>query len=150
MKLNWKAVTPLTALSVAGLCSAGYLIPWSTVDSGGGTSSAQIGTSTWKLTGTIGQADVTSAPASGGTYSLNGGYWAQVIQSPGGPPLTLTGQPNGSVLVEWTAAAQGWQLQESVNLGSWSEVGTTISSPGNLIVQPSPGIPKKFFRLWKP
>ena len=150
MKLTWKAATLLAALSVAGLCSAGYLIPWSTVDSGGGTSTAQIGASTWKVTGTIGQADVRSTPAQGGAYSLDGGYWAQVIESPGAPLLSLTRQPNGATLLAWAAEAQGWQLQVSVNLTAWADLGGVIAGSGDLTVQPESNVPKKFYRLWKP
>lgn len=143
-------MTAVGVLALAGLSSAAYLIPWSTVDSGGGRSTAVIGTSTWKLTGTIGQADATAGPASGGAYSLNGGYWAQVIQVPGGPVLSLSKQGPGSTLLSWAADAQGWQLQQSVTLGSWTNVGSVIAGSGNLTVPHDPAVPKKFYRLWKP
>jgi len=59
-----------TAPSLAG---DGWQIPWWTVDSGGGESTAN----NYSVTGTIGQPD--TATLSSGNYILTGGFW----QSPG-------------------------------------------------------------------
>jgi len=50
-----------------------YVLDWSTIDGGGGTSSG----GPYTLTGTIGQPD--AAYSAGGDYELLGGFW------PGGP-----------------------------------------------------------------
>ncbi|MHC4150023.1 MAG: hypothetical protein ACYSR5_11120 [Planctomycetota bacterium] len=58
--------------------SAGpYVLEWSTIDGGGGTSSG----GQYIVTGTIGQAD--AAYSAGGPYEALGGFW------PGGPLCTV-------------------------------------------------------------
>jgi hypothetical protein len=56
---------------------ADYQIVWSTIDSGGGTSSG----GTYQLSGTIGQPD--AAYSASGQYEILGGFW------PGGPLCTV-------------------------------------------------------------
>ena len=51
----------------------GYILTWTTIDGGGGTSTGD----SYTLTGTIGQPDADWC--SGGSYELLGGFW------PGGP-----------------------------------------------------------------
>ena len=51
----------------------GYDLTWNSIDGGGATFSTGGG---YSLGGTIGQAD--AGAASGGAYSLNGGFWAGV------------------------------------------------------------------------
>ncbi|MHC4463712.1 MAG: hypothetical protein ACYS6W_11830 [Planctomycetota bacterium] len=57
----------------AGGGESAYVLDWSTIDGGGGTSSG----GPYTLTGTIGQPD--AAYSTGGSYELLGGFW------PGGP-----------------------------------------------------------------
>lgn len=64
----------LAASTVLAQSGGGYDLSWSTVDSGGYTSS--IG-GDYSLAGTAGQVD--AGLMSGGTYTLAGGFW------PGGP-----------------------------------------------------------------
>ena len=52
-----------------------YVVDWSTIDGGGGTSSG----GQYTLSGTIGQPD--ASYSAGGDYELLGGFW------PGGPPV---------------------------------------------------------------
>jgi len=59
--------------SVWGQSGGEYVLVWSTVDGGGGTSSG----GQYALTGTIGQPDADYS--AGGNYELLGGFW------PGGP-----------------------------------------------------------------
>ena len=68
----------------ASAASAGpsYAIDWSTIDGGGGTSSAGA----YTLSGTIGQHDASGA-LTGGNYALVGGFWAGVGSDPG--PCTI-------------------------------------------------------------
>jgi hypothetical protein len=59
-------ISATTALAQSG---GGYDLTWFTVDGGGGASAA----GSYVLNGTLGQPDV-GAP-SGGSYTLEGGYW---------------------------------------------------------------------------
>jgi hypothetical protein len=62
----------ITALVLVGTISYGqqYSIDWSTIDGGGGMSSA----GSYSLTGTIGQPDADYS--AGGPYEVFGGFWA--------------------------------------------------------------------------
>ena len=67
------AVCMLLSLSALGQAGGDYVLDWSTIDGGGGTSSG----GPYVLTGTIGQPDADYS--AGGNYELLGGFW------PGGP-----------------------------------------------------------------
>jgi hypothetical protein len=54
---------------VSGQSGGPYVLDWSTIDGGGGTSSG----GQYVLTGTIGQPD--AAYSSGGDYEMLGGFW---------------------------------------------------------------------------
>lgn len=56
----------------AGPAGGDFEVSASTIDGGGGTSSG----GGFSLTGTIGQYDADPQPATGGTYALAGGFWA--------------------------------------------------------------------------
>jgi len=85
-------LVPLLAISVA---FSQYTIPWSTIDGGGATSSG----GNFALTGTIGQPDASSfsAPMSGGSFSLVGGFWTGVAAPTCALPgdMDLSNQRNG-------------------------------------------------------
>lgn len=51
----------------------GFDLSWSTIDGGGGTSTGD----SFALAGTVGQSDASDA-MTGGTYTLQGGFWAGV------------------------------------------------------------------------
>lgn len=70
----------------------GYDLTWSTIDSGGGTSTG----GTYSLAGTVGQPD--AGTLSGGSYSLDGGFWAGAIDTPvtGCPCITVVDCRNTS------------------------------------------------------
>ena len=61
-------VAPQSGASTA--LSTGYDLSWYTIDGGGATSSTG---GSYSLGGTIGQPD--AGVLSGGTYTLNGGFW---------------------------------------------------------------------------
>lgn len=140
-------------LVVAGGSYAAFTVPWSTLDGGGGKST---GTSSsgivYSLTGTIGQFDATTTSMSGGSFSMNGGFWAQLVPSvqPDYPDLTIARLPNGDASIQWQSDATGWQLETSTDLEDWDNLGNPITTAGVLTVTPSPGVPKKFFRLKNP
>ena len=52
-----------------------YAIDWYTVDGGGGTSTG----GNYTLSGTVGQPDAAATPLSGGTYTLQGGFWPGLV-----------------------------------------------------------------------
>jgi len=64
------AANPSIASAQTG---GGYDLTWNSIDGGGATFSTGGG---YSLGGTIGQAD--AGAASGGSYSLSGGFWAGV------------------------------------------------------------------------
>jgi len=66
-------VITVILVSTTALALSNYQIDWWTVDGGGGISQGGI----YTLQGTIGQPDVGSAQ--GGEYSLEGGFWAGII-----------------------------------------------------------------------
>jgi hypothetical protein len=61
-------------ISLASAQVGGYDLTWSTIDSGGGTSTG----GSYSLIGTIGQPDVGAALAGGG-YTLVGGFWGGAL-----------------------------------------------------------------------
>jgi hypothetical protein len=67
------AIWMLISVSALGQSGGDYILDWSTIDGGGGTSSG----GQYVLTGTIGQPDADYS--AGGNYELLGGFW------PGGP-----------------------------------------------------------------
>ena len=85
-----------------------HSIDWSTVDGGGGTSTGGIFT----VSGTIAQPD--AGQMSGGTFTLEGGFWGIVaaIQTEGAPLLSIE-LAGGQVKVSWPAPAPGWVLTET-------------------------------------
>ena len=69
--------------------SAGFSIPWWTVDSGGGASQG----GSYRLSGSAGQAD--AGVLAGGVYTLTGGFWnAEELPTPTNTPMpTATNTP---------------------------------------------------------
>jgi hypothetical protein len=102
------------------------------------------------VSGTIGQHDA-DGPMTGGSYSLNGGFWAlvSVVQTPGLPGLTVT-RTGSSVIVSWPNTG-AYTLQQSANMpagGGWSTSPFTVTTSGgfnSITISPSAG--SLFFRL---
>ncbi len=59
------------ALTLYAQSGGGYDLSWSTIDGGGGESSG----GGYTLTGTVGQPDAQAPAMTGGSYSLQGGFW---------------------------------------------------------------------------
>jgi hypothetical protein len=53
----------------------GYDLTWNVIAGGGGTSTGGA----YSLSGTIGQSDASPVPLSGGSYTLNGGFWNDAL-----------------------------------------------------------------------
>jgi len=81
---RWLVVAALLlSVSTAFAQPAGlYDLSWNTIDGGGGTSAA----SGYTLTGTLGQPD--AGTLSGGSYTLQGGFWSALAGSSLFLPLT--------------------------------------------------------------
>ena len=135
-------------LLVCGLTSAGhaqnYTIPWHKIAGGGGAGAG----GNYALDGTIGQPDASLA-ASGGPYSLTGGFWVTTaLQTAGAPTLSVAGSGN-SVTLYWPGPA-GWTLQQTSDLSNpagWidSSSYSTVNGTNYLILANPSG--NLFFRL---
>ncbi len=127
-----KSSFPIAVLLLtAGLTALAFQVPWSTVDSGGGKSTATTPEgAVFSIQGTAGQWDAAPGVASGGGFSLAGGYWAEAVPTPGGPNLTMQQMPNGAVRFHWDTTAIGWFLEASTDLRSWRRPSTVIANAG--------------------
>jgi hypothetical protein len=117
-----------------------YPIDWSTLDGGGGTSTGGA----YSVSGTIGQPD--AGMMSGGNFSLSGGFWPGIIVSSTGEAPTLFIQQAGdSVILSWSPATAGFELEATTALGGdvWA-----AAPAGNPVTLPITG-PAQFYRLKK-
>ncbi len=105
----------LLALSATGgglrVGAQNYSLDWGKVAGGGGTSTGGV----YTVSGTIGQADASTAVMSGGNFTLTGGFWSilAVVQSEGAPTLTISMSPTGQLVVSWPESTTGWVLEWS-------------------------------------
>ena len=142
----------LLLVCAAAQAQTNYAIDWSTVDGGGGTSTGRV----YSVTGTIGQPD--AGTMSGGTYTLNGGFWGIIaaVQTEGAPPLSITlNSQLSTITVSWPLPATGWLLHSTTNLvtggSAWTEIPAPYQTNGaNLqFTEPAPA-GNNFYRLHKP
>lgn len=124
-----------------------FSIDWFTVDGGGGTSTGGV----FAVSGTIGQPD--AGTMSGGTYTLQGGFWGIVaaVQTPGAPLLTIS-RVGSSVIVSWPSPSTGFLLQENASLGNtnWTNVAQSPTDNGTTkSVTVTPPVGNRFYRLKK-
>ena len=124
-----------------------FSIDWFTVDGGGGTSTDGV----FAVSGTIGQPD--AGTMSGGTYTLQGGFWSIVAaaQTAGAPLLTII-RSGSSVIVSWPSPSSGFVLQENTSLGNtnWTNVAQSPTDNGTTkSVTVTPPIGNRFYRLKK-
>jgi len=136
-------------LSAAAVRAQNYSVDWFTVDGGGGTSSGGV----YSLSGTIGQPD--AGKLSGGTYTLDGGFWGIVaaVQTPGSPLLRVELTATNTVLITWPAPSTGFALQENpdLNMVNWTGVTNVPAVAGGekqVIISPPDG--SRFYRLKYP
>src|SRR5882672_7661805 len=104
------------AAAFIGTAHAQFAIDWYTIDGGGRTSSSGI----YTLSGTIGQPD--AGTLSGGSYTLEGGFWPGLVVPSTGEAPTLFIQYSGvNVTISWAPNTAGFSLEQSSNLlpGSW-------------------------------
>lgn len=91
MRTAMSAMTVLFLGYFAPLGNAQFVIDWSTIDGGGGTSTG----GEFSLSGTAGQPD--AGTLTGGNFELVGGFWAVSTPAAGGLPGDLN--CDGSVTV---------------------------------------------------
>jgi hypothetical protein len=94
----WKAVAlVLPVLLSPALAQSGgdYVLEWSTIDGGGGTSSS----GPYVLSGTIGQPD--AAYSASGPYEVLGGFW------PAGPPCIVEFEDFARLAINWLQTGAG-------------------------------------------
>ena len=150
---------PAPAAWLAGLLlTAGHAgaqslaLDWHSIDGGGGTSSG----GNFAVSGTIGQADASAAPMTGGVFSLAGGFWSVfAVQRADGPLLLLEirlTSPTTAVL-SWPSPSPGFVLEQNsdLNAANWTPVPGTVSDNGTtrFVTVPVSGS-RRFFRLAKP
>jgi hypothetical protein len=146
MKTGLKISLMILALTaLVARAQTNYTIDWYTIDGGGGTSTGGV----YAVSGTIGQPD--AGAMSGGSYTLQGGFWTvTAVQMPGSPLLTITVTGPSTVVVSWPYPSTGFALQQNGDLvtANWTSVGTSPVHVGdNWQVTVSPPTGNLFFRL---
>jgi hypothetical protein len=125
--------------------SAQYSLDWSTIDSGGGTSTDGV----YSLSGTIGQPDA-GGRMTNGQYSVTGGFWVlpAAVQVTNAPRLTIVPAAPGQGTISWTPNAPGVVLQETWSLSpaNWTNSPSGSANPVTVPALP----PARFYRLSKP
>ena len=146
MKTNLRALLFTVALSpvLSPLLHAqNYSIDWYTIDGGGGTSSG----GPYILSGTIGQPD--AGRLSGGSFTIDGGFWGGVfaVQQVGAPTLQIqSAGPNFTI--SWSPNTAGFVLQVTDNLShpAWTNAPSGPTNP----IPVSPSAQTRFYRLRNP
>lgn len=140
----------LALASIASVADAqNFVIDWSTVDGGGGTSTGGV----FSVSGTIGQPD--AGAMSGGNFALSGGFWAVVaaIQTANAPTLTATrNATTGVVTISWPLPATGFVLDQVGALNGapipWSQLNPPYQTNAThiFVTVPSPSA-NQFYRV---
>src|SRR5258706_3455081 len=118
----------------------GYSLNWYKIAGGGGASS----NGTYVVNGTIGQPD--AGAASGGNYSMQGGFWAGItVTSSNGVPTLVIQPATGGVTISWSPNTTGFVLEETASLSSPSWSPSLAGNPVTLSISGG----AKFYRLRK-
>ena len=144
-----KSFLILIALAAPALhLNAQYTVPWSKIAGGGATTPSTGGV--YAVSGTLGQPDASGALA-GGPYSVSGGFWPGLLQTPGAPLLAAEQLGGGNVRVFWLRPATGFVLDHSLTVtGAWSQVAFPYATNATHISITVPSSGNKFYRLRKP
>jgi hypothetical protein len=126
MKTSSKSVL-LSSLLLATTVAHSAEIPWSTFTGGGGI--AQYGAVA--LGGAIGPIAPALSPATGGNYTLTGGFWPAFPGQPKAalPVLQIKSLGDGSqALLSWPVGVHGFILEYTPQLGSgqWFKVENAV------------------------
>jgi hypothetical protein len=146
------AMTSAALVFPCALHAQNYSIDWHTIGGGGGTSSGTNGTTTYSLSGTIGQP--ATATMTGGNYALTGGFWSIIaaVQTAGSPLLSIT-RSGPQAVISWSSPATGFVLEQSPTLtgASWTISPATLTTNAGIIsatVTANHGF--QYFRLHSP
>lgn len=144
-----RLILPSLGVAAFGLqaLAQSYAIDWSKIAGGGGVSSGGA----YSVSGTIGQHDATPA-ATGGNYSLTGGFWGiYAIQVTGAPQLTITTSVN-VVVISWPSASPGFNLQMSTDPAGTNWVAAPAPTDNGVIKFITVNAPtgNRFYRLKNP
>jgi len=123
-------------------------IPWSSFTGGGGI--GQCGAIA--IGGAIGPIAPALAPATGGDYTLSGGFWPALSSQPqpASPVLKIKSLGSGKALISWPVAVTGFTLEFTTHLGSgvWHpETGTVVDTETEHTVTVSTHPDFRCFRL---
>ena len=144
----------LILLFTGGLTThAQYAVPWSKIAGGGATMPSTGGI--YAVSGTVGQPDASGALA-GGPYSVSGGFWPGLLQTPGAPLLRAQSLAGGNVRIFWPLPGTGFVLEQTLALtnapatNAWSQVPFPYATNATHISVTVPATGEKYFRLRKP
>jgi hypothetical protein len=130
---------------------AGYTVPGSSIDGGGGPCAGGVSTSgraAFSVIATVGQPDAGACMA--GAYTMQGGL-VPTLQKTVGPELRIT-RSFGAVILTWPApACAGFRLEGSANVsgGPWVNFGEGLPSGADRFAAVAASGPYQFFRLRK-
>jgi hypothetical protein len=152
--MNTRKILTTLALLVSAVAARAqaFSIDWSSLDGGGGGTSAG---GLYSLSGTIGQADANQEPMIGGPFSLAGGFWSIfAVQTAGAPRLTITSNPQLlTSTISWPSSAAGFTLRQNTDLTTtnWVPVSQSVTDNGTIrSVTISSRAGRNFYRLFKP
>ena len=126
---------------------ARYSIHWDTIDGDGSRSTG----GTFALSSTVGQPEASPQPATGGSFTIIGGFWSFLaVQTPGAPLLSVERQ-GSDIHIFWPLPATGFVLDQGLTAtGAWSQVSfpyTTNATDISISIPAPAG--NRFYRLRK-
>lgn len=129
--------------SAAPPARAQYAIDWHALASGGVSSGGP-----YTLSGTVGQPEAGLTTLAGGSYSLEGGFWAATVEPivPLEPPVLSIRLSGGSVILSWSPGGPGFALEETDNLAAPAWTPAPAGNPVTL----TPAGNAKFYRVKSP
>lgn len=140
------AILPALAHAQSG---GSFSLSWSTIDGGGGTSSA----GKYQVMGTTGQPD--AGVLSGGNFKLQGGFWSGITleQTSGAPLLKIKLIGGGLAVLSWPVSVTGFTLEETptvAKLNNWSATPQSVvdTATEHTVTVPAVGV-IKCYRLRK-
>jgi hypothetical protein len=107
----------LVISSAYGQSGGPYVLEWSTIDGGGGTSSG----GEYVLSGTAGQPD--AGEMTGGQYEVSGGFW------PGGPECLVNFRHFARFAEYWLQTGTGLPAdlyEDQYNIVDWLDLGVFV------------------------
>src|SRR5262245_55014622 len=107
---SFRGMAILIGLVLTAACgrAKSLSVDWFAFSSGAGTCTGGV----FSVSGTIGQATTDPRTATGGRFSMQGGFWSIfVVQTPGAPLLSITRDPQLPVLtISWPSPSTGFIL----------------------------------------